>query len=77
MAKHDTSILTQVAAGIKWRIQNLMDYYEENPEKTFWLERVDKREARRRFLAMSPLERADMVAQMGIEHVAELFQKGK
>ena len=77
MATHDKSMLTEVAEGVKARIENIMDYYKENPEKPFLTEKVSKAEARGRFLAMNPQQRQEMMAQVGLEGMMELFRKGK
>lgn len=75
MPKHDRSMLTDVAAGVRGRIDNLMDYYQKNPSQRFGVEKVTKDEARRRFLGMSPEDRQGLIAQQGIQGVLNLFRK--
>ena len=73
MAKHDKSMLTEVAEGVRGRIENLLDYYEENKEQDFGVEKVTRREARRRFLAMPTEGRREIIAQQGLAKTLELF----
>ena len=77
MATHDKSMLTEVAEGVKARIEAIMDYYKENPPSPLLTEKVSKGEARERFLAMNPQQRQEMMSQVGLEGMMELFRKQK
>lgn len=75
MAKPERSKLTEVTIGVQGRLQNLIDHYKENPEKPFMLEQVGKPDARERFKAMTPEQRAEVIQQVGIDSVLELLRK--
>ena len=59
---------------MKGRIENLLDYYEENQEMAIGVEKVKKREAKARFLAMSSEERAQIIAWQGLAQTLKLFK---
>ena len=75
MAKHEANKWTKVQVGIREKLQARIDYYKENPPEPFLLEKVGKPDARERFKAMTPEQRAEVIAQVGIDAVMELMRK--
>ena len=75
MAKHEANKWTAAQVGIREKLQGRIDYYKENPPEAFMLEQVGKPDARERFKAMTPQERAEVIGQVGIDAVMELLRK--
>ena len=75
MANHEANKWTKAQVGIREKLQARIDYYKENPPEPFMLEQVGKPDARERFKAMSPQERAEVISQVGIDAVMELLRK--
>lgn len=75
MPKPERSKITDITIGVRERLEGLMDYYRENPEKPMMVEEVGKPDARERFKAMTPQERAEVIQQVGIDAVLQLLRK--
>lgn len=75
MPQPERSVITEIALGVIERIKELREYYEEHPEKPLGTEAVHKDEARARFLAMTPEQRAEIINQVGLVGVIDLMRK--
>ena len=75
MAQGEKSKLTKVTEGVLGRLRNIDDHYKEKPATPYLMEKVGKPDARARFQAMTPEQRAEVVNQVGIDAVMELMRK--
>ena len=75
MAQGEKAKVTKVTEGVRGRLQNIIDHYKENPVTPYLMEKVGKPDARARFQAMTPEQRAEVVNQVGIDAVMELMRK--